>query len=195
MRRTRTDDTRTRVLDAALSVYEREGHGGFNVHAIARRSKTSLGSMYHHFGSMDGLAAALYERCMADLLDHIASSLSRVRTLRSGVRAIIGAYANFAETERAAMLFIHASAYASYLPAHAEQIAATKAPRLAAIFAFFERHAAAGSIVSLPPELLEVLVMGPIFELTRRWLAGDEAIDLARALRLLPERVCRAIER
>ena len=109
----------------------RRGRTGSPCRRWCRPSGVSLGSLYHHFGSFDGLAAALYERCMAELLDGIVASLERARTARGGVRAVVTAYLRFVEEQPRQARFIHASAYASYLPAHAESIAAMKAPRMA----------------------------------------------------------------
>ncbi|GGT05353.1 hypothetical protein GCM10010156_73860 [Planobispora rosea] len=80
-----------RLLAAALDLHA-EDPGGFTMAALIARTGVSSGSLYHHFGSFDGLAAALYARCLAGLLAH----------------------------------FIHASAYAAFLPAHAEDIARAK---------------------------------------------------------------------
>jgi AcrR family transcriptional regulator len=188
-------DTRARLLEAALAVYEAEGHAGFNVHAIVARSGVSLGSLYHHFRSMDGLCAALYARSLAALLDRVSAALARARSLRGGVAALVRSYLAFAREERTAMLFIHASSYASFLPAHEALIADSKAPRMEAMRAFFDRHATAGELLPLSPELLEVLLIGPVAELTRRWLAGDTRIDLEQAARTLPPRLYASITR
>src|SRR6202008_1033565 len=89
------------------------------------------GSLSHHVGSVDGLAAWLSSRCMAELLDGIVALLERSRTARGGVRAVVTAYLRFVEAQPRQARFIHASAYASYLPAHVDAIAAMKQPRLA----------------------------------------------------------------
>jgi AcrR family transcriptional regulator len=189
----RAEATRQRVLDAALAVYEAHGHEGFNVHAIVADSGVSLGSLYHHFGSMDGVAAALYARSMSQLLEQVAAAVSGKRSLRTGVSGIVTAYLTFARTQRSAMAFIHASAYASFLPAHAAQIQQSKT-RMQELRAFFAAYAAAGSIVQVPEALLEVLVIGPVAELTRRWLSAPSLIDLDLAAQTLPERIVAAIE-
>jgi AcrR family transcriptional regulator len=188
----RAEATRQRVLDAALAVYRAHGHDGFNVHAIVAESGVSMGSIYHHFGSMDGLAAALYARSMSALLEHIAAAISGVRSLRRGVARIVEAYLSFAQRQRAEMSFIHASAYSSFLPAHAAQIAQSKA-RMQEIRAFFAKHTATGRISPLPEWLLEILVIGPVAELTRRWLADPSSIQLDLAERVLAERIVAAI--
>jgi AcrR family transcriptional regulator len=188
----RAEATRQRVLDAALRVYAKHGHDGFNVHAIVARSGVSLGSIYHHFGSMDGLAAALYARCMSKLLAHIVAALSSKRSLASGVGAIVCGYLEYAQTRRSAMSFIHASAYASFLPAHAGLIAESKQGMLP-LRTFFAEHARKGRVVAMPEALLEVLVIGPVAELVRRWLSAPESIDLHEAQRTLPARVVASI--
>lgn len=188
----RADDTRTRVLDAALALYARAGQEGFTIHAVVAESGVSLGSIYHHFGNMDGLSAAVYARAMASLLEQLGDALRGVRSLARGVEAIVVGYLEFARRERAKMQFIHASAYASFMPSHAPALAADKAPRIAPIVAFFAKHMEAGRVTAMELALLEVLVIGPVAELTRRWLA-DPSLDLSRAQRVLPARILAAI--
>jgi AcrR family transcriptional regulator len=186
----RGEETARRLLDTALAVHATGD--GFTVQAVVARSGVSLGSLYHHFGSFDGLAAALYARCMAELLDDIVTALERTRTARAGVRAVVTAYLAFVVAQPDRARFIHASAYAGYLPANAETIAATKNPRMARMAAWLAPHVAAGSIVDLPDPLTEMLLIGPVAELSRRWL-NDPGIDLATASRLLPDRTWAAV--
>jgi AcrR family transcriptional regulator len=189
VRKRRGEETRQRLLAAALAVHEA---GDFTVQAVVAESGVSLGSLYHHFTSFDGLAAALYSRCMADLLDEIIATLTRARTARSGVTAVVTAYLDFVTTEPAKARFIHASAYAGYLPAHADMITAMKAPRMTRMAAWLAPHVAARSIVDLPDPLTEMLLIGPVAEVSRRWL-NDANIDLARAAKLLPPRIWAAL--
>jgi AcrR family transcriptional regulator len=189
----RGEETRQRLLDAALAVHAARGQEGFTVQAVLAESGVSLGSLYHHFANVDGLAAALYARCMADLLDGIVAALERTRTARAGVRAVVTAYLTFVSTEPAKARFIHASAYASYLPAHADAIAEMKNPRMARMARWVAPHVAAGAIVDLPDPLTEMLLIGPVAELSRRWLNGAD-IDLTKAAKLLPDRIWAALE-
>ena len=189
----RGEQTVQRLLVAALDTYADKGAEGFTVHAVAAASGISLGSLYHHFGSFDGLAAALYTRCMAGLLDDIVAALDRARTPRSGIRAVVTAYLGYVTEQSASARFIHASAYAAYLPAHAEAIAAMKAPRMARMAAWLAPHVAAGTVVDLPDPLTEMLLIGPVAELSRRWLNGAD-IDLPRAAKLLPDRIWASLQ-
>lgn len=189
----RGEATAERLLAAALDVFDAAGQPGFTVNAVTTASGVSLGSLYHHFGSFDGLAAALYSRCMAALFDELIAALGRARTARTGVRAIVVAYLRFTENNPAAARFIHDSAYTGYLAAHAEQVAAAKAPRMAAVAGWLRPRMAAGEIATLPEPLVEMLLIGPVAETARRWLAGVPGIDLGQAARVLPDRIWRSL--
>jgi AcrR family transcriptional regulator len=188
-------ETASRLLDAALAVHDDAGPDGFTVQAVVAASGVSLGSLYHHFGSFDGLAAALYARCMAELLDGIVMSLERARTARGGVRAVVTAYLRFVEAQPRQARCIHASAYASYLPAHADVIAEVKAPRMARMARWLAPHVRSESIVNLPDPLIEMLLIGPVAELSRRWLSDATDLDLGKAARLLPDRIWASLEK
>lgn len=186
-------DTPTRLLDAALALFERRGWDGYTVHAVVAESGVSLGSLYHHFGSMDGLSAALYSRCMGALLEEIGESVEAQHGARSVVVTIVRAYLEFAARERTQAMFIHASPSTSFLSAHAARIAAEKAPRLERIIGRIRPHVQSGAIVALPEPLLETMIIGPVAEVSRRWIAGAPGIDLDEASLLLPERVWRSV--
>lgn len=190
---TRAEQTKARVLDATLRLHARKGPGGVSVHEVVAESGVSLGSIYHHFGSMDGLCAALYARCMAELLDGIGAALEGVRGARKGVRVLVEAYVQHALHRPEAALFIHASSYASFLPAHAQLVAASKLPRLERIRAFFRSHVQAGRIAPLPEPLLELILIGPVAEAVRRALGGAPDIVLEEVARTLPRCIWRAI--
>ncbi|MGS2646225.1 TetR family transcriptional regulator [Streptosporangium sp. LJ11] len=205
-RHRRGEETRERLLAAALDLYEREGADGFTMTAVTGASGVSVGSLYHHFGSFDGLAAALYARCLSGLLDAVIAALGAVppgegagscedaeARAAAGIEAVVTGYLGFTREHRAAAHFVHASAYAAFLPAHAALVAREKEPRLAGILGWLRPYAEAGLVVELPDALTEMLVVGPVAETARRWLAGAPGIDLDEACRLLPERIWRSL--
>lgn len=216
-RRPRGTGTADRVLTAALEVYATEGFEGFTITAVIARSGVSSGSVYHHFGNLDGLYAALYARCMADLMRALADKVTAADDARAGVDALVLGYLDFVRENRVAAHFIHASSYARFLTAQAQPreaapreagrsqadgrhhggaaavVGAAKAPELERIVGWFRPRIAAGQIVDLPESLIEILAIGPVAEVSRRWLAGAPGYDLDEAARLLPERIWRSL--
>jgi AcrR family transcriptional regulator len=61
------EESRARIMDAALELFGRDGYDGTSVRAIARRAGVSVGLLYTHFESKDELLRALFEASMADV--------------------------------------------------------------------------------------------------------------------------------
>ncbi|MFU0243223.1 TetR/AcrR family transcriptional regulator, partial [Streptomyces scabiei] len=70
------------LLDAALRLYTESGEQGVTVTAVTRTSGISLGSVYHHFGSLDGLLTALTEHWTGRLLQQLVTALTSAETAR-----------------------------------------------------------------------------------------------------------------
>lgn len=190
-RHKRSEETIRRLLDTALEVYP----GDFTLRAMTTRSGVSMGSLYHHFGSLEGLAATLYSRCMGDLLDTLVAAVEDAADARDGVRRAVVAYLGFTADHPDKARFIHAAPYAIDLGPHAERIAADKAARLNRLIGWIRVHMDEGTVADLPMAQVEMLLIGPVAEVTRRWLAGAPEIDLAESARVLPERIWQSLRR
>nr|WP_225311803.1 TetR/AcrR family transcriptional regulator [Microbispora cellulosiformans] len=192
-RQRRGEETARRLLDTALAVYADEGPQGFTMRAVTDRGGISVGSLYHHFGSFPGLATALYSACLADLLDALVEAVEGVDDPRAGVRAIVVAYLGFVREHPAKARFVHASPYLGHVETGAAAVA--KTPRMDALVAWLRPHVASGAIADLPVPVIEMLLIGPVAEVTRRWIAGAPEADLDEAARLLPEPVWQSLRR
>src|SRR6202034_9521 len=85
---TETAPRRQAILDAALACFLDNTVSATTIDAIRERSGASVGSIYHFFGSKDGLAAQLYVEVLAD---HHANYLDALRTSRSAKSGVTGA--------------------------------------------------------------------------------------------------------
>jgi AcrR family transcriptional regulator len=66
--------TRTRLLDAALLLFARDGFANTSVKAIAAEAGLATGLLYSHFPSKDALLLALFERSLADVQTSFAEA-------------------------------------------------------------------------------------------------------------------------
>ncbi|MFJ4711387.1 TetR/AcrR family transcriptional regulator [Streptomyces sp. NPDC088785] len=186
-------ETVERLLDTALSVYAEAGETGVTVHALTSSSGVSAGSLYHHFGSVDGLMGALLLRWLGRLLDEVSAALARSRTARTGIRAAVRSYLAFVGEHPDAARLLHSS-YADRLTmAQARRLRDSQEARLSPVAVWLERHIASGELAALPAPLIESLALGPVVAVARRWLSvGD--VDLTHAARVLPDRIWRSLE-
>lgn len=77
----RGEETRTRILDAALEAFARYGYDGTSVSEVCRRAEVTKGGFYHHFPSKQAVFLDLLERW----LEGVDSGLE---LLRSGAETV-----------------------------------------------------------------------------------------------------------
>lgn len=78
------NDTRQRLLEAAITALEEGGESGVRVDEIAAAANITKPSLYHFFGSRDGLiAAAQAERFQRLMMTGLDTALELVRTAPS----------------------------------------------------------------------------------------------------------------
>lgn len=191
----RGEETADRLLDAALRVYADSGEQGVTVGALTKASGVSLGSLYHHFGSVDGLVAALTHRWLSRLLRELATALQGARTARTGIRALVRTYLSFVQEHRDAALLLHSSTADRYTMAQGKELRDAQEARLSGFAQWIQPHVESGELAPLPLSLIESLALGPVIGVARRWLSGIDDVDLDEAARILPDRIWRSLAR
>lgn len=80
-------DTHDTLLNAALKVLEEEGEAQFSTRRICAIAKVTAPTLYHHFGSADGLLSAAMAEAFAQFLESkkaATQSADPVAALREG---------------------------------------------------------------------------------------------------------------
>ncbi|MCL4683258.1 TetR/AcrR family transcriptional regulator [Myxococcota bacterium] len=96
-RSTRGDASRERILDVASQVFAERGFAGAGVDHLAERSGIAKTAIYYHFGSKEGLLAAVAERTAAAWIEGISNSAlqagddpaARLDRALAGMRALL----------------------------------------------------------------------------------------------------------
>ncbi len=86
---TRGEDTRRRILEAALEMFAAEGYEGASTRQLAEQANVNLPAIQYYFGSKEGLFRAVIdsivqhtEAHMADLTKRVQAALERPDTER-----------------------------------------------------------------------------------------------------------------
>ena len=82
--------TRTRILDAAETLMERNGVAGTSLDQILEAAKTSKGAFFHHFDSKRELTAVLMERYVEADLGQLRAGLVAVDGVTDPVERALG---------------------------------------------------------------------------------------------------------
>lgn len=73
----RTQETQSRLLDAAEEVFVRDGYEAAQLDEIAARAERSKGAVYTHFKSKEDLFLALFEHRTRSYIDSLFTSLRK----------------------------------------------------------------------------------------------------------------------
>ena len=103
-RRSRSDATRRRIVDAAAAVIRTEGFGGTTTAAIAARAGLAEGAIFYHFGSLPDLYAEVLRTSSAERLVAYRAALDGIDRPDALLRAALGLFAEDRETGHVAVL-------------------------------------------------------------------------------------------
>lgn len=169
---------RRAILDAALTIFLKNGVAGTTIGALHRESGASVGSIYHFFGSKEGVAAELYVATLRDYFDVYLVALQGSSSARGGIEASVHAHLEWvASNEARARYLFHCREY-EVVEEYRPTISDLNEQFYSAASAWLHPHVQNGRIKPLPPRLCQALWMGPSVEYARLWLARTTEFDM-----------------
>jgi AcrR family transcriptional regulator len=158
-------DRKGAILEAALASFAETGETA--IEDVRSRSGASVGSIYHHFGGKDGIAAALYVETLRSYQEGVVRALGRAGSAEDGVEGLVRHHLRWVERnpDRARFLLRGGSAR----EAVGEELQELNRDLSAAVEAWVSRQPA---IRPLLREVFYAAVIGPAQEVSRLWLAG-----------------------
>jgi AcrR family transcriptional regulator len=85
----KSEETRTRILEAALALFRKRGFEKTTMREIAQESGVALGAAYYYFDSKDALVMGFYERAQQELDPLLEDALAKTQGLEERLRAVI----------------------------------------------------------------------------------------------------------
>lgn len=176
-----------RILLGALACFNEHGIEPTTIEMLKERCNTSVGNLYHHFGSKEGLVAALFFSAMEDQGMLVDEGLAQATAARDGVAALVFSYVDWvtAQPELARYLFQARSAVAK--GPHGRDLQQRNRVRNKAVLAWFAQPAVLGALREWPPELFPSLIIGQAENYCRAWLAGRVKASPAQYREMLAE--------
>lgn len=166
------------IIQAALICFSRHGVEATTIDMIREASGASVGSLYHHFGNKEGIAAEVFVQGLRDFRLHMQSGLATATTLQEAVTAIV--YANVdwisANPDWASFIFNHRVVLAQ---ASREAEFNEEGNRLnEAGWARLSALPGAEQLSPLAANIYPSLISGPVHEYASHWLAGRRKTPL-----------------
>lgn len=164
---------KAQILDAALVCFTDVGIEATTIEDIRRRGGCSTGSIYHHFGSKEGVASALFidatERLNADLMH----KLERCRSAERAVKTVVTQYSDWVTRNRDLAAYLLNSRDLAMSEDARRALRDINRAHIRQVFEFFARFVTHGEMRILPVETYIPIISGPIQDYARHWLAGQ----------------------
>jgi AcrR family transcriptional regulator len=184
---------RDAILAAALELFAQRGLAGTSIDDIRAACGASVGSIYHHFGSKEGIAVALYAGAIDDYQRGALAALRRARTTAAGVRAMATQFLDWVADHRELAVLMLDSEHRDVRTLAADAVAALNADYFAERRRWVEERTKSGELVDLPSDVFVHVVLGPAWRWAEAWLAGRTKTPMAQAKRIFADAAWRAV--
>jgi AcrR family transcriptional regulator len=185
---------RQAILDAALECFSTIGYDQTTLADIRRKAGASTGSIYHHFGSKERIAASLYLDGLHQTQEAGLAALLHTRTARTGIGAQVGAYIDWVVDHPALATFLFAMRRAPFLDDDEPAIAALNTDTHERAARWIADRVAAGELPDLEPAMRWALVYGPCRHWAGSWLRGTTTTSPDVAKRQISTAVYAALQ-
>jgi AcrR family transcriptional regulator len=91
----RSEETRDRLLTAAVNILSEKGYANFRIAEVSAASAVSRGGMTHHYPSKDALVAGVFEYVFRQLQERTSAKLHTAKDPISALSAIVESGAEF----------------------------------------------------------------------------------------------------
>jgi TetR/AcrR family transcriptional regulator len=82
------EHVRTRLLNAAVRVFDRKGYAGASVREIAEAAGVSKPALYYHFGSKEGMLLAILRQAEQQVTEAMERAVARAGSARDRIAAL-----------------------------------------------------------------------------------------------------------
>jgi AcrR family transcriptional regulator len=174
-------ERREQILAAALAEFTAHGVSGGSIEGIRSRSGASVGSIYHHFGSKEEIAATLYVEGLRSYQEGFVAALDAAASTRQGVEDAVRHHLAWIADHHELAAFLLLERDARVLVGSSEALRLLNLRFFRAVRDWTAPRVRGGELRALEPEVLTALWIGPSQELGRHWLADPGRVSLTEA--------------
>lgn len=175
------------VLESARAALVERGVEGTAIDDLRRATGKSVGSLYHRFGSKEGLAAAVYADALAAYQSAFVDELRAHPDAAAGVKAVVLRHVDWHERNPDRARFLHENGGLARREPGVTLVAELNETFFDETLRWWRTHVGYGAVRDLPFDLAYVLWLGAAQEYCRLWLAGATRVGTRAAKRTLAE--------
>jgi AcrR family transcriptional regulator len=168
----RRSDLKRSILREALACFNEVGIEATNIETIRAHCDTSVGAIYHHFGSKEGIVAALFFAALEDQAALREHYLTQAQTAQAGVEALVRSYVEWVDAQPDWARFVFQSRFAVANGPFKDELLTRNKQRNRQLTEWMSEEGRAQAFSHIPAELLLSLIIGAAENYARAWLSG-----------------------
>ncbi len=159
-----------RILTAALELFVDKGYHKVSIHEIQKQADVSIGSIYNHFGSKEGVARALYRHLLNELNELIDDITQQKGTPAEQCWELIRRLFSHTETHRSIIAFLFHTKHAEFLP---DEPGIRESAPFLRLQGLIDSGIRQGDFPAANPLVISALVFGGAIDLIQRRLENS----------------------
>lgn len=168
-----TKGARDRILEASLELFVNQGYFNTNVPDISKRSKCSVGSIYHHFLNKEEIAGLLYRNGILRFREALSNSIADEPEIDVAIQNIVTSFLNFAESHKLLSQYLWLSRHEEFLNSSVKRPTVVGFDELGRrLTKAIKVGARSGKIPPIKAEIFWSIVFGIPLSFVRDWLEG-----------------------
>ena len=193
MYKRQTQARKRQILRAALQCFTDKGVERSSVQDICKAAGCSVGSLYHHFGSKEGVAGELFLDSLQLVNADLLQRLQRCRGVSSSVKMVVNQYSDWMTDHPQHARFLH-SGEVEFTPGTRATLRQIYRVHIESVFEHFSRYVQSGEMRRLPLDTYVPLISGPIRDYTRQWLNGRVQSEPAKVKAVFADAAWNAVK-
>ena len=188
-----TASRRDAIMACALELFVEKGVVATSVDDIRVATGSSVGTVYHHFVSKEGIAVAIYANALVDYQRGAAEALRRARDTRDGLSRLVQQWLRWVEANPARAKLLLLVDHRDVRELGAEAAAKLNVGFFAELDAWVSKCADMPWLASMRRDFLAPL-FGPARRYTELWLTVDSATPMSVARPTIARATVAALE-
>jgi len=183
---THSTSSASRILHTALELFSKKGYDATSVREICEASGITKPTLYHFFGSKDGVYRALVDGALEGFHQEIATRVARPGAAAERLRSVARAYFEYAAREREMVRFMLSLIYSPSSAAPRTDFPAFYGGLVKLVAGVAEEGVVSGEFAPGPVDVRMLVLMGALGEaLCGNLIMGAPALTPALAEELV----------
>lgn len=174
--RAKTTEKKQQIIKTALEIFDQHGVENTTIEMICTATNTSIGSLYHHFGSKEGLAAKVYLTGLQQFSKSLLDALQHCTTAKEAVFCVVETNVDWMDQNRKWAKFIFEHGKIIQQTQQQEVLSASIMSMEQQFEVLFSNMPDRQIIAAWPKEMISALLIGAVHDYARHWLK-KECVD------------------